>query len=554
MSGKENRLPLAIYHFLFFLGLMTTVIFPVASATRSNLLPFVDDSPHTLFERGMKFLKEEKLDSALVYFSFLIGKYQDADDKETRLFVGKSFSEIGQIYYVHRNDYMSAYRCLEKAENIFRESDDKSSYASVLLNFGNLFNMYECIFPNDKRNAYVKSREFYNKAMQTAADIEDWNLVLSAYINSIMLDLPFKINQNINNRIGILLRDSIPKTAPDYKLSLFLCEGTNAIAARNFDTARRIMLEIRDSLGLEAPREKYMARICQTAVSIGEGNYEEAINYLNGIFSEKSRINDIDVHMEVYGLLSKCYKLADNRTMSDFYRIKYYEAKDTLTKELVGLEPTRLGIELSNVKNYAMKVDSERRLVKTILLFSIILVVVLLVIAIIIYRKNSQLKLKNQVIFNQTQSLLQNTDKSDTPSTETEVQPEKYRDSSMTDETRHELIEKINKVLENVDEICNSNFSLQRLTQLVESNTSYISRAINEHYGMTFGTLLNKYRIQEACRRMTDIDKYGNLTIEAISESVGFNTRSTFTKAFRLNIGMLPSEYAKLIKKGNSTS
>ena len=258
----------------------------------------------------------------------------------------------------------------------------------------------------------------------------------------------------------------------------------------------------------------------------------------------------MDVHMEVYDLLSKCYILAGNPDMGDLYRIKYYEAKDTLTKQLVALEPTRLEIELSNVKDYAMKIDSERRQVKIILLFSVVLVIVLLIIAIVIFHKNRQLRLKNQVIFNQAQSLLQNADKAVPVTVEVKEQPEKYRDSSMTDETRRDLIIKIDKVFENIDEVCDSNFSLQRLTQLVESNTSYISRAINEHYGMTFGNLLNKYRIQEACRRMSDTDKYGNLTIEAISESVGFNTRSTFTKAFRLNMGMLPSDYAKLLKKG----
>ena len=526
-------------------------MFPASSAIRSTstIIPFGDDSPETLFERGMEFLQEEKLDSALVCYSWLTEKYQDSDDEKTRLLVGKSFSEMGQIYYVRLNDYMSAYRCLERAETIFRNSDDKSSYATVLLNFGNLFNIYDYIFPSDNINAYAKRRDFYDEAMKTAADIRDWNLMLSSYINSIMMDLPFKANTKINDRIRNILRDSIPKSIPDYKLSLLLCEGTDAIAARDFKNARRIMLEIRDSLALTAPREKYMARICLAAVSIGEGNYEEAITHINGILSDKNKINDMDVHMEVYDLLSKCYELSGNSDMSDLYRIKYYEAKDTLTKEIVALEPTRLGIEISNVKDYAMKIDSERRLVKIILLFTIIMVLCLLVIAIVIFRKNRQLKLKNQVIFHQSQSLLQNEDKLETPQSQTEVQPEKYQGSSMTDETRRELIEKINKVLENVDEICDSNFSLQRLTQLVESNTSYISRAINEHYGMTFGNLLNKYRVQEACRRMSDKDKYGNLTIDAICESVGFNTRATFTKAFRLNIGMLPSEYAKLLNK-----
>ena len=47
---------------------------------------------------------------------------------------------------------------------------------------------------------------------------------------------------------------------------------------------------------------------------------------------------------------------------------------------------------------------------------------------------------------------------------------------------------------------------------------------------------------------MSDIGTYGNLTIDAISESVGFNTRATFTKAFRNNVGMLPSEFMRLAR------
>ena len=103
--------------------------------------------------------------------------------------------------------------------------------------------------------------------------------------------------------------------------------------------------------------------------------------------------------------------------------------------------------------------------------------------------------------------------------------------------------------MNDIDAICQPTFTLQSLAEHVGSNTSYVSQTINEHFGISFTNLLNQYRVREACRRMGDQAAYGNLTIDAISESVGFKTRITFTKAFRQHVGMLPSEYLKAVKQ-----
>lgn len=543
MKLKQYRIvafPLSVKYFWWCLFVIAIQFNSVAVVRKSSpLIGMENTSPRNLFDKAAEYQKEEKLDSALLFYSWLAETNRDTGDKETRHIVGEALSEMGQIYYVNLSDYISAYKCLAEAENILNQPGLEKQYATVLLNLGNLFNIYEGIFPNNNPQQQSRSREYYDKAMLIALENKEWGILLSSYINSMMTSLPFIVDKKLNNRIRNLLKDSIPHTLPDYQLSFLLCKGTDEISERQFEQATQTMTEIRDYVGLIAPREKYMARICLASVSVAEGKFGNAIEYLNDIFSDPADINDIDVHVEIYDLLSKCHERAGDNEKSKFYRLKYFEAKDSLTKQIVGLEPTRMDRELDNVKEVSKKIDEERRQIQIVLWISIFVIIVVFIIALIIYRNNRKLKLKNQVIFNQTQSLLH----------EKESQPEKYRDSSMTDETRQNLISKIENTLENIEEICDSNFSLQRLTSLVGSNTSYISRIINEHYGMSFGNLLNKCRIQEACRRFGNPEKYGHLTIEAISESVGFNTRSTFTKAFRLNMGMLPSEYAKLLKK-----
>ena len=102
--------------------------------------------------------------------------------------------------------------------------------------------------------------------------------------------------------------------------------------------------------------------------------------------------------------------------------------------------------------------------------------------------------------------------------------------------------------MQNTANFCNPDFSLSMLAQIVESNTNYVSQAINTSLNKNFRSLLNEYRIKEAMRRMKDNDTYGNYSIQGISESVGFKSASNFIAAFKKMTGMTPSLYQKLSK------
>ena len=122
----------------------------------------------------------------------------------------------------------------------------------------------------------------------------------------------------------------------------------------------------------------------------------------------------------------------------------------------------------------------------------------------------------------------------------------KYSRSNLSDEQRQTLIYRIQEVLNTPETICQTDFSLAKLAKLVGSNTAYVSQVINEKTGQTFSIVVGKYRIKEACRRLNDTKNYGHVTIESISEGVGFKSRSTFIAAFKRQIGLTPSEYIKM--------
>ncbi len=121
----------------------------------------------------------------------------------------------------------------------------------------------------------------------------------------------------------------------------------------------------------------------------------------------------------------------------------------------------------------------------------------------------------------------------------------KYQSSALDDETKHQLKQKIQHILEESDTIYDQDFCLNELAELCGSNSKYVSQVINEVYGCNFSTLISSLRVKEACRRMADTENYGNLSLEGIAFSVGFKSRVTMYQAFKKNMGMTPTEYQK---------
>ncbi len=88
----------------------------------------------------------------------------------------------------------------------------------------------------------------------------------------------------------------------------------------------------------------------------------------------------------------------------------------------------------------------------------------------------------------------------------------RYDSSSLTDEKGLKLMREIDRIMENTEEYCREDFTLDYLCSLVDSNTSYVSRIINSHYGKNFNSFINEYRIRVACQRLSD-RQYSRQTI-----------------------------------------
>lgn len=128
----------------------------------------------------------------------------------------------------------------------------------------------------------------------------------------------------------------------------------------------------------------------------------------------------------------------------------------------------------------------------------------------------------------------------------TEAESASSSELPLSPEQQSLLAEQITQVMDNAEVIADPDFNLSRLAKLVDSNTKYVSAIINDNFGKNFKTLLNESRIREVCRRLSDDEHYGQLTIAAIAGGMGYNSMNNFITAFKRITGMTPSRYRQL--------
>jgi AraC-like DNA-binding protein len=91
-----------------------------------------------------------------------------------------------------------------------------------------------------------------------------------------------------------------------------------------------------------------------------------------------------------------------------------------------------------------------------------------------------------------------------------------------------------------------SNLTLQKLAKALAMPPHHLSQIINEQLNQNFFDFINYHRIEEAKRMLIDPARK-HYSILAISEEVGFNSKSAFNAAFKKHTDMTPSEFRKVI-------
>jgi len=94
--------------------------------------------------------------------------------------------------------------------------------------------------------------------------------------------------------------------------------------------------------------------------------------------------------------------------------------------------------------------------------------------------------------------------------------------------------------------------SLVSLADKLGLTTHELSRIINTTLKKSFNDFINEYRVTEVAQKMQD-PAYDHLTMMGIAYDSGFNSPSTFHRAFKQMTGKTPAEYKKELPSYNLT-
>lgn len=100
----------------------------------------------------------------------------------------------------------------------------------------------------------------------------------------------------------------------------------------------------------------------------------------------------------------------------------------------------------------------------------------------------------------------------------------------------------------------NNNIDLDTLSEILGYNRSIVSNYINRTRYKNFNQYINSLRIKRLVERLIEDDKLRKLTIDALAEECGFNSRKTFSDAFFINTGVRPSFFIKNIQSVINTN
>ncbi|MPM09372.1 hypothetical protein SDC9_55689 [bioreactor metagenome] len=120
----------------------------------------------------------------------------------------------------------------------------------------------------------------------------------------------------------------------------------------------------------------------------------------------------------------------------------------------------------------------------------------------------------------------------------------------INDEEKNRLLIEIDRLVKEERIFARKQLSLMDLAKLLNTNTTYLSRLINDHYKTNFPNFINRFRVREA-QIMLAQEKFQNHTFEAIADAVGFHSRSAFNVAFKNITGVTPGNFIKNLEPAN---
>ena len=537
------------------------------SSFRSRLQNLPVDS---LFHLGTSYFnrKDVPLDTIMMCYitaQHRLDQEQKRGNRKNIEAIVKTYINTAYIYSNFYRDYSEAYIALHKAEKICLDNRLDSVLAIVKHSQATLRIKSENIrqghtFNKSPWNGYSYFKEVFEAAARTKMyDVMSYSLF--NYVSD--TDILDSNQAEVAKFAGRYLSFHIPDTVPTKRFAVNMCRGLISHTKGEYDKAISYYRQMTpagypmpiDSIKMAELRDDLIAQAYE-----GTGNNEKSREILNSLLDSALERDDPESQLILYLRLYRLCLAMNQPEEANSYLYKYLIVREKIAS--MGSDDTSITeIELKqSVRDYdnSLKVSMAKERQSRLLAISISIIAIC-VIAVLILSLYHTRKRHNYIMALYEKNIARREEDAgakyparngqEDGSVPGEASEERQQSRDVTAKSDDILIEKIVAILSNDDCVFDPDYQMARLCAQVGSNASYVSRAINAHYGKNFKTVLTERRIREACRRFDNPRDNASLTIEAISLEVGFKSRTAFASAFRNVTGLTPSEYRKAARK-----
>jgi len=491
----------------------------------------------------------EKPDSALICLTIAQKRLSDAVSPQDRRNAAKVYVNLWYLYFFHYFDHSKAFDNIEHAREILESLGDEGRIGLpvLYLNYGC---MYETLAEQSREDSLnLKAMEYFRKSYRVARQNNNIPVLSMAFSNMIYVSHV----QNSLSEVEDEYRDFCQATdtlndllTVEYNLQFY--QGLKLVDNGQWREALDVFTN--QLTGYSEEDKQYLRYHIMRSNNIAlcyakAGDYRKAMETLS--HSEQLATKDglLDAKLEVYRFMTEYAHEAGNSEVENRYRSSYLSLKDSLINyhQLQSINQLQLMRDLKAIDQRMEEMKQRSHRERQIVIMVTIVAVIILLFLLWMYRQNRVLRAANRQLYEKSLSLLEKGDRERNRRNEKREEP-----ASSPSEEDNRVLQKIIEVMENNPEIFEPDFTIERLAQIIDEKYRTVSRIINETGVENSSQFINRYRIDEACRRINDVKQYGHLSLEAIANSVGFRSRSSFGVAFKRATGLTPSEYQKMAR------
>lgn len=536
----------------------------------------------TLLDKGYECTEKAKYDSAMIYYSMVVNRYYaNSYAKKDLPDIAKAMHNLGIIYMTFSYDYKKSYEYLLEAKEI---AENNKFYGRLPNIYNSIANILQ--ISNERANSKNETEvmDMLRKSFNMALKLKDYQTL--AFVMDNLVALSFEKDRSINGiskEIRQFRKACSGSKKGEIPQALLLCSAYEAYI-RN-DNAKAIeILEyskqtvVNNSLSY---RSVLSSQGMITEIYKKAKQYDKVIASINTALDIARKNNSLDYITTLYRELSAVYRKKGNIVMADKYELEYFRCEEKLQGEaqLSSVKNVKFMHELDKANEQVRVLSAKRRTQNLLLAIALVVMCIITALLYRLYRANRKINQNYRFLYRSNVELLAKDNEvrsqredaerrigeleeklreyantavatgQQSAAIENATSRQKYQNSRLTDTDTKDLYTTVQRVMESSSEIYKLGFNINTLSELVHSRSRYVSQAINQESGSNFNSLLNEYRIKEACRRLNDNQDYANMTIEGIAESVGFKSRTSFGALFKSITGLSPSAYQKMARK-----